>query len=51
VNCPRGAPERPVTEAELAAKLADLTGNRLDGVFDDPDASAGTVLEAAGLQP
>ena len=51
VSCPRGAPERPVTEAELATKLADLTGNRLDGVFDDPDASAGTVLEAAGLQP
>jgi 2-methylcitrate dehydratase PrpD len=50
VSCPRGAPERPVTEAELAAKLADLTGNRLDGVFDDPDASAGTALEAAGLQ-
>jgi 2-methylcitrate dehydratase PrpD len=50
VDCPRGAPERPVTEADLAAKLADLTGDRLRGVFDDLDAAAATALRAAGLE-
>jgi 2-methylcitrate dehydratase PrpD len=46
---PRGAPGRPITEAELAAKLSDLAGDRLDGVFDDPGVSAAQVLRVAGL--
>ncbi len=49
VPCPRGTPERPVTAAELAGKIADLVGDRLDGVLDDLDAPAALALNAAGL--
>ncbi len=48
VPCPPGAPERPVSSAQLARKVADLTGDRLDGVLDDLDAPARAVLDAAG---
>jgi 2-methylcitrate dehydratase PrpD len=51
VDYPRGAPERPLTEAELTAKVEDLAGQRLRGVFDDLGAAAVTALHAAGLQP
>jgi 2-methylcitrate dehydratase PrpD len=50
IPCPRGAPERPASAADLAAKLADLAGDRLDGVLDDLDAPAARVLDAAGLR-
>ena len=50
VSCPRGTPERPVGDAELATKVGDLTGDRLEGAFDDLDAGAETVLLAAGLR-
>jgi 2-methylcitrate dehydratase PrpD len=50
VPSPRGAPERPVGPAELAGKLADLAGDRLDGVLDDLHAHAAAVLDAAGLR-
>jgi 2-methylcitrate dehydratase PrpD len=49
VRCPRGAPERPVAAADLAAKVADLAGDRLHGVFEDLRAPAATALHAAGL--
>jgi 2-methylcitrate dehydratase PrpD len=49
VDGPRGAPGRPVTDAELAGKVSDLTGDRLTGVLDDPNAPAAAVLRAAGL--
>jgi 2-methylcitrate dehydratase PrpD len=49
VDGPRGAPERPITETELAGKVGDLTGGRLDGVLGDPDTPAGHVLRVAGL--
>lgn len=49
LSCPRGAPERPLTAADLATKVKDLTGDRLDGVFDDLSARAATALEAAGI--
>lgn len=49
VPCPRGAPERPAATPDLAAKLADLAGTRLDGILDDPGRRAATVLDAAGL--
>ncbi len=49
VPCPRGAPERPPTPADLAAKVADLAGVRLDGLLDDLDAPAANVVRAAGL--
>jgi 2-methylcitrate dehydratase PrpD len=49
VPCPRGAPERPVTPADLAAKVADLAGERLAGVLDDLCAPAVGALRAAGL--
>jgi 2-methylcitrate dehydratase PrpD len=50
VPCPTGAPERPASGADLAAKLADLAGDRLDGVLDDLDAPAARALDAAGLR-
>ncbi len=49
VPCPRGAPERPATAAHLAAKIADLAGDRLAGVLDDLAAPAAGALRAAGL--
>ncbi len=49
--CPRGAPARPVTERELAAKVIDLAGPRLSGALDDAAAPAAGVLRAAGLRP
>ena len=48
--CPRGAPERPAGASDLAAKVCDLAGERLDGVLDDRGAPAATVLAAAGLR-
>jgi 2-methylcitrate dehydratase PrpD len=50
VGCPRGAPERPATAADLTAKLSDLAGDRLDGVLDDLGAPAARALDAAGLR-
>jgi 2-methylcitrate dehydratase PrpD len=50
VPCPRGAPARPAGAPDLAAKLADLAGTRLDGILDDPGVPAATVLDAAGLR-
>ena len=49
VPCPRGAPQRPVTAAELADKVTDLAGDRLQGVLDDLEAPAAAALNAAGL--
>jgi 2-methylcitrate dehydratase PrpD len=46
VPCPRGAPERPVSAVELAGKVADLGGGRLDGILDDLSAPAATALGA-----
>ncbi|HEY1568499.1 MAG TPA: hypothetical protein VGF68_15840, partial [Solirubrobacteraceae bacterium] len=51
VACPQGAPERPASAADLAVKLSDLAGERLDGVLDDLDAPAARALDAAGLRP
>ncbi len=48
VPCPRGAPERPATPADLAGKVAALAGRRLDGVLADRRGPAGAVLDAAG---
>jgi 2-methylcitrate dehydratase PrpD len=49
IPCPRGAPERPAAPQDLTAKLNDLAGDRLSGIFDDLDAPAAMALEAAGL--
>jgi len=49
VPCPRGAPERPVAASELAAKVADLAGTRLDQALADLGAPAAAALNAAGL--
>jgi 2-methylcitrate dehydratase PrpD len=49
IDAPRGAPERPVSASELAAKVTDLCGGRLDGVLADPERPAAAVLDAAGL--
>jgi 2-methylcitrate dehydratase PrpD len=50
VDGPGGSPGRPVGAQELAGKVEDLAGDRLDGVLDDLDVPAVTVLEAAGLR-
>ena len=44
-----GSPQRPMTAEQLAAKVHDLAGDRLDGVLDDPERPAAEVLDAAGL--
>jgi 2-methylcitrate dehydratase PrpD len=49
VAAPRGSPNRPVAPSELADKVADLAGERLNGVLDQPDRPAAAVLDAAGL--
>jgi 2-methylcitrate dehydratase PrpD len=49
VDWPQGSPERPVSDSELQLKLADLAGDRLDGLLDDLDRPASAALEAAGL--
>jgi 2-methylcitrate dehydratase PrpD len=49
IEAPTGAPERPVTAGELADKVADLAGHRLDGLLDDPGIAAADAVDAAGL--
>jgi 2-methylcitrate dehydratase PrpD len=49
VRAALGSPERPMSAEQLAAKVHDLAGDRLDGVLDDAERPAGEVLEAAGL--
>lgn len=49
IPCPRGAPQRPAAAADLADKLAQLAGERLDRILDDPAAPAAAALDAAGF--
>jgi 2-methylcitrate dehydratase PrpD len=49
IPCPRGAPGRHASGADLAGKVADLAGTRLDGLFDDLRKPAATALAAAGI--
>ncbi|MHB8689791.1 MAG: MmgE/PrpD family protein [Solirubrobacteraceae bacterium] len=49
VACPRGAPERPISPEELAAKVCDLAGGPLLAAVDRLDAPAASVWRAAGL--
>lgn len=44
-----GSPERPMDAGQLAAKVRDLAGERLDGMLDDPARPTADVLAAAGL--
>jgi 2-methylcitrate dehydratase PrpD len=46
VPYPKGAPENPASADDLAAKVADLAGGRLDGVLARLEAPAADVLEA-----
>ena len=50
VDAPRGAPEQPLSESDLAAKVADLAGQDLFAALDDLDAPAARVLRLTGLQ-
>ena len=45
VPYPRGGPENPASADDLGAKVADLAGDRLDGVLADLDAPAAAVSE------
>jgi 2-methylcitrate dehydratase PrpD len=49
VSHPRGAPERPASASELAAKVKDLAGDHLQEVLADLGAPAASSLLAAGL--
>ena len=49
VTAALGSPERPMDGAQLAAKIRELAGDRLDGVLDDRHRPAAEVLAAAGL--
>jgi 2-methylcitrate dehydratase PrpD len=49
VQGPRGTPDSPATTGDLTAKIAELAGNRLDGVMNDRDAKARDVLDAIGV--
>jgi 2-methylcitrate dehydratase PrpD len=51
VECPRGAPGRPLPAADLAAKVAELTGDRLVGLLDDPATPAALVAETLSSCP
>ena len=46
VEASRGSPQRPLTAEQLAAKCHLLAGTPLDGILDDPDAPAQTLLNA-----
>ena len=49
VPAPAGSPERPATAAQLAHKINELAGDRLDGLLDDLGAPASSALAAARL--
>jgi 2-methylcitrate dehydratase PrpD len=44
-----GSPERPMDAAQLAAKVRNLAGDRLEGALGDPARPAAELLAAAGL--
>jgi 2-methylcitrate dehydratase PrpD len=46
VPASRGSPEAPLSAGELAAKCRALAGERLDGLLDDRDAPAQSLLDA-----
>jgi 2-methylcitrate dehydratase PrpD len=46
VTAARGSPEHPQTADDLAAKVRDLAGGRLDGALDDLARPAADVLSA-----
>ena len=49
VPTPAGSPERPARAAQLAHKINELAGDRLDGLLDDLGAPAASALAAARL--
>jgi 2-methylcitrate dehydratase PrpD len=46
VRASRGSPERPLSAAQLAAKVRSLAGERLDGLLDDPGRPAADLVAA-----
>ncbi len=51
VEAPRGAPEHPLSQSELAAKVTDLAGEELLAVLHDLDTPAAVALRVCGLRP
>ncbi len=51
VDCPRGAPGRPLESLDLEAKIAELAGDRLDGVLDAPGAPVAAAARALSNYP
>jgi 2-methylcitrate dehydratase PrpD len=50
IDCPRGAPDQPLAEAELEAKIASLAGERLLEALNDLARPAADALQAADLR-
>ena len=48
VPASRGSPEAPMSDQQLAAKCELLAGDRLDGLLDDLDAPATSLIAAFG---
>ena len=46
VEAALGSPARPMSESQLAEKVKALAGERLDGVLDDGQRPARSVLAA-----
>jgi len=46
VEAARGSPQRPMSADQLAAKCRLLAGDALDGLLEDRDAPAQTLLAA-----
>jgi 2-methylcitrate dehydratase PrpD len=51
VEAPRGAPEQPLSESQLAAKVTDLAGDELLPALRDLDGPAAMALRVCGLRP
>jgi hypothetical protein len=49
VEAPKGSPERPVDASELAWKVSELAGGRLEGLLDDLERPAADLRRAVGL--
>ena len=46
VEAALGSPEQPMDGEALGAKVRDLTGDRLEGVLDEPDRPAAEIVDA-----
>jgi 2-methylcitrate dehydratase PrpD len=50
MECPRGAPDQPLAESELKAKITSLVGEGLLEALSDPARPAADAWHAAGIR-